>query len=49
LNDYGIFATKTDLENLVKRYDKNEDGKVSYGEFISEITPKSPFKYKSIY
>lgn len=42
LNEYAIFATTNDLVNLVKRYDKNADGKISYSEFLNEMTPKSP-------
>lgn len=42
LENYGIFATKNELVGLVKRYDKNMDGKVSYSEFMNEMTPKSP-------
>ncbi|EGR31118.1 hypothetical protein IMG5_117610 [Ichthyophthirius multifiliis] len=45
LNEYGIFATRDDLNNLVKRYDKNEDSKVTYREFVKELLPKSPVKY----
>jgi len=44
LLDHGIYATSNDLLNLVHRYDKNQDGKVTYSEFVSEITPKSPSK-----
>lgn len=35
-----IRADTTDLINLMKRYDKNRDGKVTLSEFIKEITPK---------
>lgn len=35
-----IRADTTDLINLMKRYDKNRDGKVTLLEFIKEITPK---------
>jgi len=45
LNDYGFFVSQTDLTGLINRYDKNQDGKVSYGEFLNEMTPKSPVKY----
>jgi len=45
LEDYGIYATKSDLVGLMKRYDQNMDGKVSYSEFMNELTPKSPQKY----
>lgn len=45
LLDHGLFATENELLNLIKRFDKNQDGKVSYSEFVNEITPKSPKKY----
>ena len=44
LIDHGIFATAIDLKGLVLRYDKNLDGKITYAEFVSEISPKSPQK-----
>jgi Ca2+-binding EF-hand superfamily protein len=44
LLDHGIYATTKDLANLVQRYDKNQDGKVTYSDFVQEITPKSPSK-----
>jgi len=42
LADHGFYATQKELQNLVSRYDYNEDGKVSYSEFVKEINPKSP-------
>jgi len=42
LADHGFYATQKELQNLVARYDYNEDGKVSYSEFVKEINPKSP-------
>jgi Ca2+-binding EF-hand superfamily protein len=44
LMDHGIYASSKDLLNLVQRYDKNQDGKVTYSDFVQEITPKSPTK-----
>lgn len=44
LAEHGIFPTNKDLINLMKRYDKNQDGKVTYSEFVQELTPKSPQK-----
>mmetsp|Transcript_31612 Transcript_31612/g.28759 ORF Transcript_31612/g.28759 Transcript_31612/m.28759 type:complete len:573 (-) Transcript_31612:843-2561(-) len=44
LVDFGIYATLKDLDNLLIRYDKNQDGKVSYYDFVQEMTPKSPQK-----
>ena len=45
LEQHGIFATIKDVESLMDRYDKNKDGRVSYSEFLDEVTPKSPKKY----
>ena len=45
LQENGVYASNTDLLSLVKRYDKNQDGKVSYSDFVQELTPKSPKKY----
>ena len=45
LEQYGIFATAKDVESLMDRYDKDKDGRVSYSEFLDEVTPKSPSKY----
>ena len=44
LNKYGIYTTKNELNSLVKRYDRDEDGRVSLKEFLNEINPKSPEK-----
>ena len=44
LLSHGIYASSKDVANLVSRYDKNQDGKISYSEFVNEITPKSPTK-----
>ncbi|CAG9334623.1 unnamed protein product [Blepharisma stoltei] len=45
LQDYGIYVSRKDVENLMERYDKDKDGRVSYSEFLNEVTPKSPRKY----
>jgi Ca2+-binding EF-hand superfamily protein len=45
LIDHGIYASGKELSNLLKRYDRNNDGKISYYEFVQELTPKSPSKY----
>ncbi|KRW99206.1 hypothetical protein PPERSA_07449 [Pseudocohnilembus persalinus] len=45
LNDRGFFVSQNDLSNLLNKFDKDADGKITYGEFLSEITPKSPVKY----
>ena len=45
LHNHRIFASSKDLQSLMEKYDKNKDGRVSYSEFIEEVTPKSPRKY----
>lgn len=42
MHDNGIYPTGTELTAILSRYDRNKDGKVSYKEFIQEITPRSP-------
>jgi len=42
LMNHGIYASDKDVLNLVQKYDKNEDGKVTYSEFSQEMQPKSP-------
>ena len=44
LLDHGIHAGTKDVANLVSRYDKNQDGKITYSEFVNEIMPVSPTK-----
>jgi Ca2+-binding EF-hand superfamily protein len=41
---YGFYATKSELDMLIGRFDKNKDGKVSYDEFFEEFSPHSPLK-----
>eukprot|EP00743_Colponemidia_sp_Colp-15_P002650 GILK01002872.1.p1 GENE.GILK01002872.1~~GILK01002872.1.p1 ORF type:complete len:586 (-),score=91.06 GILK01002872.1:92-1849(-) len=45
LQDNGIFATEKELLSLMSRYDKNKDGRVSYTEFVQEVTPRSPSRF----
>jgi Ca2+-binding EF-hand superfamily protein len=42
LREYGFFVTETEIIWLIERYDKNQDGRISYSEFVEEINPKSP-------
>lgn len=42
LREYGFYATDSEVSWLVDRYDRNNDGRISYSEFIDEILPKSP-------
>ena len=45
LNEHGIVTSDKDLLILMDRYDKNKDGRVSYSEFVQEMTPHSPVKH----
>ena len=38
--EFGVYASEKDMEGLVDRYDKDKDRRVSYTEFIQELTPK---------
>ena len=40
LNKYGVFSTKSELKGLLRRFDRDEDGKVTLEEFIKEIKTK---------
>jgi len=42
LRDNGFYATDSEVAILIDRYDRNNDGRISYSEFIDEILPKSP-------
>jgi Ca2+-binding EF-hand superfamily protein len=42
LREYGFFVSETEIVWLVDRYDRNQDGRISYSEFVEEILPKSP-------
>ena len=45
LNEHGIMTSDKDLLTLMDRYDRDKDGRVSYSEFVQEMTPHSPVKY----
>lgn len=45
LQRHRFFATNRELNMIMDRFDKNKDEKVTYSEFMSEITPHSPSKY----
>lgn len=42
---HGVSVTDLDLRCLMEHYDKNGDGRVSYGEFVQEVRPQSPRKH----
>ena len=43
LERQGVFYSEKDIALLVRRYDRDQDGKVSYSEFVREVTPKKGF------
>jgi Ca2+-binding EF-hand superfamily protein len=45
LQRHRFYATNKELNMLMDRFDKDKDERVSYSEFISEITPHSPQKF----
>ncbi len=40
MESYEFFATQKEIELLFDKIDRDRDGKISYGEFFSEIAPK---------
>lgn len=44
LLDHGIISSPQELLNLLNRFDRDGDGRVSYKDFQNEIIPNSPPK-----
>ncbi len=40
LADHGFFATERELTSIMRKFDKDQDQKISYAEFVEEMTPK---------
>lgn len=40
LANNGFFATERELQTIMAKCDKNEDGRISFAEFIDEFSPK---------
>ena len=38
----GFFISNAEARSVAKKFDKNGDGVITYGEFMSEVRPKSP-------
>jgi Ca2+-binding EF-hand superfamily protein len=38
--DHGFFATEKELTSIMRKFDKDEDGSISFAEFIDEMTSK---------
>jgi len=42
MEQYHMYITDKDLTFLINRFDKDGKEKISYIEFVQELTPKSP-------
>jgi Ca2+-binding EF-hand superfamily protein len=40
----GFYVNEKDVSNLMRKFDKDQDGRISYSEFMDEFIPKSPSK-----
>jgi len=45
MDENDVFVTDKDVEYLINRINKSDSRKISFGEFIQEISPKSQKKY----
>ena len=39
MNSTMNFVTDIDMKLIMKRYDKNNDGKITFQEFLEEVNP----------
>lgn len=42
LAENGVYPSERDLQLLIQRFDRNNDGRVSYAEFMEEMVTKCP-------
>ena len=40
LKEYLFYPTEQEVTQLIERFDRNKDGRVSYSEFVEEIMPR---------
>lgn len=45
MENHGIECNSREIEAIINRFDLNFDQKISYTEFLQEMTPKSPKKF----
>jgi len=43
LDSKGIYVPEGELNTLVNKYDKDKDGRISFSEFLDEISPKKGY------
>ena len=40
LADHGFFATERELNSIMHKFDRDQDSKITFSEFVDEISPK---------
>jgi Ca2+-binding EF-hand superfamily protein len=40
LADHGFFATERELCAIMNKFDRNNNGRISFTEFVDEVSPK---------
>jgi Ca2+-binding EF-hand superfamily protein len=40
LADHGFFATERELVSIMAKLDKDKDSKITFSEFVDELSPK---------
>ena len=40
LADHSFFATERELNSIMAKLDMDRDGRISYSEFVNELSPK---------
>ena len=40
LSEHGFFATERELGSIMNKFDKDRDQKITFSEYIDEMTPK---------
>jgi len=40
LAEHSFYATERELSSLMDKFDRDKDGKVSFSEFLEELSPK---------
>jgi Ca2+-binding EF-hand superfamily protein len=40
LADHGFFATEKEMSFIMNKFDKDKDAKISFSEFVDEMSPK---------
>jgi Ca2+-binding EF-hand superfamily protein len=46
MHEHKVYVSDSELKSLLNRYDADGSGRVSYSEFVQELTPKNAIKTK---